>query len=129
MSKLMQQIVKFGLVGGIAFLLDYGVLYVLTEFVGVHYLVSGMISFTVSVIFNYIMSVKWVFDENVKQDKKVQFVVFIVLSAIGLGINQVIMWGLVDYLAIHYMLSKIFATGVVMVYNFVSRKVFIEGKG
>ena len=53
MKKLAAQIVKFGVVGGSAFLIDYGVMIALTELVGIHYLISSGISFAVSVIYNY----------------------------------------------------------------------------
>ena len=125
MKKLIDQILKFGIVGVIATIIDFAVLYLLTEFLHVHYLISSIISFTVSVIFNYILSIKWVFEVNHKQTKK-DFVIFVVLSVIGLGINSLIMYLLVDKLNIHYMFTKVFATGVVMVYNFITRKIFIE---
>lgn len=124
--KLLRQIVKFGFVGGTAFLIDYGVLFCLTEFLGVHYLISGTISFALSVIYNYILSIKWVFDTGNTRKKSEEFVVFLILSIIGLGINQVIMWLAVEKLQLYYMISKIFATAVVMVYNFVTRKMFLE---
>lgn len=126
MKRLLEQICKFGVVGVIAFLIDYGFLYIFTEFFGIHYLVSGAMSFCISVIFNYIASIIWVFDTKKDSNKVKEFVVFIVLSVIGLGINQVVMWGMVDHLNIYYMFSKIVATAVVMVYNFITRKMFLE---
>ena len=125
MKKLINQILKFGLVGVIATIIDFAVLYILTEFLHVHYLISSIISFIVSVIFNYILSIKWVFEVNHKQTKK-DFIIFVVLSVIGLGINSLLMYLLVDKLKFYYMFSKVFATGVVMVYNFITRKIFIE---
>ena len=125
MNKLIKQILKFGVVGGIAFVIDYALLYALTEFVGIHYLISSIISFSVSVIFNYILSVKWVFDVKKKQGTK-EFIIFIILSVIGLGINSLIMYLMVDTLKIHYMISKLVSTFIVMVYNFITRKIFIE---
>ena len=90
-----------------------------------HYLISAIISFTISVIFNYILSIKWVFDVRKKQGIK-EFIVFIILSVIGLLINELIMYVMVDFMFIHYMISKLFSTGVVMVYNFITRKIFVE---
>ena len=49
MKKLVAQIMKFGVVGVIAFVIDYGLLALLTEAFGVNYLVSATISFTASV--------------------------------------------------------------------------------
>ena len=124
-NKLVKQILRFTVVGGLAFVIDYGLLYVLTEFIGIHYLISSIISFTISVIFNYIMSITWVFDVTKKQGAK-EFIVFIILSVIGLGLNELIMYLMVDIMAIHYMISKLFSTGIVMVYNFITRKIFVE---
>lgn len=124
-KKLIDQILKFGVVGGLAFLIDYVLLYALTEFVGIHYLISSVISFTVSLIFNYILSIKWVFDVTKKQTVK-EITIFVILSVIGLGINQVVMYVGSDLLHIYYMLTKIVATAIVMVWNFVTRKIFIE---
>ncbi|MCD7886139.1 MAG: GtrA family protein [Clostridiales bacterium] len=128
MKKLLHQIMKFGVVGGLAFLIDYGLLALLTEVIGLHYLLSGAISFSVSVIFNYICSVLWVFDVDKKRGGARNLGIFLVLSILGLGINQLLMWLLVEGGGIYYLLAKIFATAVVMVYNFITRKLFLERK-
>lgn len=127
MKRLINQILKFGVVGGTAFLIDYGLLFVLTEFAGIHYLISGTISFAASVIYNYILSVVWVFDPVGERSKAKDMAVFLILSVMGLGINQAIMWVLVELFGVYYMLSKIAATAIVMVYNFITRKIFLEG--
>lgn len=126
LKNLIAQIIKFGFVGGTAFVIDFGVLWLLTEFAGVHYLLSNCIAFTVSVIYNYILSVYWVFDVSNKHSKTTELIVFVVLSVIGLGINQLIYWLCVEFASVHYLISKIVATAVVMVYNFVTRKMFLE---
>ena len=56
-KKLLKQIFRFVIIGGIAFLIDYAVLYCCKDILGIHYLISAAIAFTVSVIFNYIASV------------------------------------------------------------------------
>lgn len=126
MKKLIEQIMKFGVVGFLCFGIDYGLMIFLTEVCGISYLVSSGISFSVSVIVNYILSLKFVFDTGKDNNKIVEFLIFIILSVIGLGINQALMWVCVDKLHVHYMISKIGVTGVVMVYNFVTRKVILE---
>ena len=126
-NNLIKQILKFGIVGGIAFIIDYALLYVCTEYLNIYVLYSSIISFSISVIFNYIMSIKWVFDVNHQQTYK-DFTIFIIFSIIGLGINQLIMYLGIERLHIYYMLVKIASTGIVMVYNFITRKIFIEKK-
>ena len=126
MKKIIKQLMRFGIVGVLAFIIDYGLLYILTEKIGVYYLESSLISFGVSVIFNYIASVLWVFDVDKKKSKVKNFIIFIVLSVVGLGINQLLMWFGVDKIHIYYMIVKLFATGVVMIFNFITRKIFLE---
>ena len=126
MKKLIAQVLKFGVVGGTAFLIDYSIMIALTEFFGINYLISSGISFVVSVIYNYILSVHWVFDVDKNGNKKKEFVVFILLSVIGLGLNQLLMWIFVSKVHVFYMLSKIFVTAIVMIYNFVTRKFFLD---
>ncbi len=124
-KHLIEQVLKFGVVGVIAFLIDYSLLYALTEFCHIHYMISSIISFIVSLIFNYIASIYWVFDVKQKQTFK-EILVFTILSIIGLGINQLVMYLMTDVGNIYYMFSKLVATAIVMVWNFITRKIFIE---
>ena len=125
-ENLLIQIFKFGIVGGIAFLIDYIVLFCCKEFIGLSVLLSAAIAFTVSVIYNYIASVKWVFDVNKEKSAKKNFVIFIILSIIGLIITEIIMWIGSDIMKINYLIVKIIATAIVMVFNFITRKMFLE---
>ena len=126
MKKLIEQIMKFGIVGVLCFVIDYGLMIFLTEVFGISYLISSGISFSVSVIVNYKLSLKFVFKTDESRNKIIEFIIFVVLSVIGLWINQVLMWICVDKLHIFYMISKIGVTAVVMVYNFITRKLIIE---
>ena len=125
-ENLLIQIFKFGIVGGIAFLIDYFLLFCCKEFIGLSVLLSAAIAFTVSVIYNYIASVKWVFDVNKEKSAKKNFVIFIILSIIGLIITEIIMWIGSDIMKINYLIVKIIATSIVMVFNFITRKMFLE---
>ena len=128
MRKLIEQMIKFGFVGFLCFFIDYGIMVLLTEVAGIVYLVSSACSFTVSVIVNYILRVTFVFETDKEKSRIKEFIVFVFLSIIGLGINQLCMWFGVELLHISYLIVKIGATAVVMVYNFISRKLIIEKK-
>ena len=117
---------KFGVVGFIAFFIDYGLLALLTEVFSVNYLVSATISFTASVVFNYVASMRYVFTHKEGMSRRREFIIFVVLSVIGLGINNALMWAGVEVAHVHYLIVKIFATAVVMVWNFVTRKIFLD---
>ena len=126
MNKLIAQMMKFGIVGALAFLIDYGLLALLTELAGINYLISATISFTVSVIFNYLASMRYVFKHKDSMSRHREFIIFVSLSVIGLGINNACMWAGVELFHIHYLIVKIGATFIVMVWNFVTRKVFLD---
>ena len=125
-NKLLSQIFRFLLVGGLAFVIDYLTLIFCKEVLNIHVLISAAIAFTVSVIANYILSVKWVFDVDKEKSKKKNFVIFIIFSIIGLGLTELIMWFGVDIVKISYLIVKIVATAIVMVFNFITRKLFLE---
>ena len=132
---------KFGIVGIIAFFIDFGVFKLLSGVFGVHYLVANFFGFTISLIFNYIASMTFVFERKENADKRAEFVIFTVLSVIGLLLNELIIFLCIEgiYLKIPALTAhmsrqwaetfgKIVATGIVMVYNFITRKVFLEKK-
>ena len=126
MKRLLEQITKFGVVGVIAFVIDYGLMVLLTEFFSVDYLISATISFTVSVTFNYFASMRYVFTHKEGMSRRREFLIFVVLSAIGLVMNDAIMWLGTDLLSIDYRITKFAATFIVMVWNFVTRKIFLD---
>ncbi|MBE6157942.1 MAG: GtrA family protein [Firmicutes bacterium] len=125
-SKLFAQILKFLVVGGIAFVIDYLTLIFCKEVLNFNVLLAAAIAFTISVIFNYILSIKWVFDVDSNKDERKNFIIFIVFSIIGLVLTEIIMWFGTDIMNISYLIVKIVATAIVMVFNFITRKLFLE---
>lgn len=125
-KKLLSQILKFGVVGGLAFVIDYGIMVLCKELLDFSVLLSAALGFIVSVIFNYILSIAWVFDVNKEKDEKRNFILFIVFSIIGLILTEIIMWFGTSMMGISYLIVKIIATAIVMVFNFITRKMFLE---
>lgn len=124
MKKLINQILKFGVVGGIAFVIDYGILFLLAKVIGLNELISAAISFIISLTFNYFLSTKWVFEAKKQTPKEV--IIFVLLSVVGLGINEVLIYLGTKKLGIDVMIVKLFATAIVMIYNFITRKLILE---
>ena len=123
LKKLVTQFLKFGVVGVIATGIDFGIMIFLTEVFGVDPVISSGISFCTSTVFNYLASMRFVFKHREGLSKRREFIIFVVLSLIGLGLNQLIMWGGTTALGERwYVLVKVAATCIVMLWNFFSRK-------
>ena len=140
-NKSFLQIGKFALVGGINFLLDLGVLNLfifLTSIAsGPFYSVFKGASFVVAVINSYLLNKFWTFSDQ-RQNKKVtkEFLSFIVVSLIGLFINNIVASFLVNYIGPQAGLSEnlwaiigaIVAAFVGMFWNFVGYKFVVFRK-
>jgi putative flippase GtrA len=98
-----------------------------------------VIGFSVSVVVNYLLSMKYVFVRRDDLSRKKEFTIYLILSIIGLILNELILFVCVDVIYGNWswlrsfmhpraaeILAKIGATGIVMVYNFVTRKIFME---
>ncbi|MCR5420504.1 MAG: GtrA family protein [Lachnospiraceae bacterium] len=159
-KNLLDQIIKFGIVGGIAFLIDFAVYKAVNSLLPFDkgYIVAGVAGFSISLIFNYLASMRFVFERKEENSRKKEFMIFLILSLIGLGLNELFLLLYVEGIDknlkfIHYMheiiynvmdekgikvvksikevtelFAKIFATALVMVYNFISRKMTLEKK-
>lgn len=126
MKTLVVQFAKFGVAGFFSFLIDYGLLILLTEATPLEYFASSAISYTVSVLFNYILSLKFVFDVKGDRNKWHELLIFVILGIVGLGLTQMIMLVCVEKLKLFYALAKIISTLIVSTYNFISRKMLLE---
>lgn len=121
------QIIKFGIVGIIATFVDLGALVILKEFLQIDVLISSAMAFCISVAVNYILGMAFVF-ESKNQDKVREVIIFVLLSIGGLGLNQLILWIGVKFTSVYYLIVKLFALVIVPVYNFITRKIFLESK-
>lgn len=121
-----EEVIRFLIVGGGCFLLEYILLYVLTEYMHIGYLVSSAIAFTVSLLVNYILCLLVVF--NVKHQSSLEIGLFIITSLIGLILNQGVMWFLVEIIAWWYMFAKVIASGIVMIWNYITKRYILIRK-
>jgi putative flippase GtrA len=116
------QLMRYTVVGGLAFAVDFGTLFVLTEAAGLHYLVSAALAFLLGLSTNYALSVTWVFPRRRLRSRWVEFGIFGAIGLVGLGMNEFVMWVLTDKLGVHYLGSKAASAVVVYLWNFFARK-------
>ncbi len=129
MKTLLTQLAKFGVVGVVATVLDFGIMNLLHYGVRLDILLANTAGFAISLIFNYTASMKFVFEHRDGMSRRREFVIFVVLSLIGLALNDGIVLALNKGLALEANLAKIAATALVMTYNFATRKLFLDGTG
>ncbi len=123
-NKLLIQIIKFLIVGGTATIIDFSIFFILHDLTKQNTIISNIVGFSISLIYNYIISIKWVF--NVKKESKTNFLIFLILSIIGLIINTIIVYIGIEKLKWYSLFCKIAATSIVMIFNFITRKKFLE---
>lgn len=119
------QFSKYFIVGGVAFIFDFSVLFVLTEYYAVSYLTSAAVGFIVGLNVNYFLAKYFVFKESKIKNQKKEYMLVAAVSFFGLALNQGLIWGLTELLGVYYLFSKIISTVIIFVYNFIVRKIYI----
>lgn len=119
------QLFRYTFVGGLAFVVDFGLLFLLTELAHFHYLTSAAFAFLAGLLVNYILSKLWVFNTSSFKNRIIEFLVFAFIGVIGLGLTELLMWAFTEVIGTHYMLSKVLTTALVYFWNFFARKIII----
>ena len=138
MTNRLKEILKFAFTGGVCFVIEYAALILLKELLHIPVVAATPIAFLISVVFNYLLCVKWVFDGAQEGSKKAQLG-FLITSVMGLLLNWVIMWALTSLFGEDallfalfgieikvYMLNKVIATGLVMVWNYFTKRYVLK---
>jgi putative flippase GtrA len=116
------QLTRSLIVSAIALVVDFSALIILKQEFGINYLLAAAISFSLGVLVNYSLSVKWVFAYRQLSSKTHEFIIFVVITALGLLFNLLIIAGMVELLKADYRVGKLVSTVVVFFWNFLARK-------
>ena len=116
------QIIRYGSVSVICILTDVGLLFLLTEFANIHYLVSGAISYLTGMIINYVLSIFWVFPHRQMKNRGVEFLIFVAIGIAGGFINEGILWLCTDIFKIYYLISRGISAIIGFVWKYIVRK-------
>lgn len=127
-EKILTQLAKFVIVGVITTLIDWAIYYVLCYWVNMNPLVAQLFSFTISTFASYYMNTLWVFDTTKTKTKQRLITEFFVFSAVALGISTALLYLFIYKLGLNDMLAKVVTTAITMVFNFVTRKLFLEDR-
>lgn len=123
-SGVFRQLVRYALSGGLAFLVDFGLLWFVTDVLGLHYLIGACIGYIAGLIITYLLSISWIFDYRRMNSQAAEFSVFVLIGLAGLGLTQGLMYVFTDLWLGQdlYMVSKIITTVIVSLFNFAMKK-------
>ena len=132
-KRLIREFLRYLVVGGTAFLVDYATLYLLSHFVfqnmgnlGVY--LATAIGFIAGLTYNYVLSLIWVFQSAKERNKGKSiggFALFSLIGIIGLLLTEGGMYVGFQLLQIHYMIVKLFVAAFVLLWNYGARKLLI----
>ena len=128
LRPLITKFIKFGIVGASGMLVHFSVLYLFKEVVGLNPFLANTIGFVTAATTNYILNRIWTFHSQEKQ-VAVEYLKFILVSIIGLGVNNGTMWItgklLPDWFEDwRFYLIWVFAVGVTTLWNFFGNMLF-----
>src|SRR5215471_19575982 len=121
--EFLQKIGKFGIVGFIGMCVDFLVTWLLKEKIRINKYIANSIGFTCAVINNFFLNLKWTFHAG-GQNVNIYFIKFILISIIGLGLNNLFVYLFNDRLSINFYVSKALAVVCVFVWNFTANNYF-----
>lgn len=122
----LMELVRFGVTGGVCFLVEFAALTLLVELLHMPVLWATALAFLISVIVNYALCVKWVFTGAKGGSGRVRLQ-FLMTSGMGLGLNELLMWLMNIRLGVQYQLAKVIATLMVMIWNYVTKRLVLRG--
>lgn len=112
-------------VGGIAAIVDIGGFMLLTGLFRIAWFWAAVASFLAAVAVNYFLSIRFVFASGVRFSRNAEMALVLLVSAIGLVLNEVALWVLIERTGAGRLLAKLIATAVVFLWNYGSRQSFI----
>jgi len=119
------RILRYFVVGGVAASVDIGFFFLLAKLAGFNYLVVAPLGFILATWVNYELSVRLVFQSGARFSRRREILLVYVVSTVGLLINQLVLYLLVDQAGAELMLSKLTATVTVFFWNYATRNNYV----
>jgi putative flippase GtrA len=121
-NTLFRESLVYALGSAAGFAVDVGLLAILVEFGGLHYLLAATISFLAGTSIVYWVSIRHAFTHRSVADARREFLIFAAIGLGGITVNLGVMAGLVEGLDVHYLVAKFAAAGLSFCVNFGLRR-------
>jgi putative flippase GtrA len=116
---------KYGVVGGVAALIDLSLFWLGVEVLGWNWAVVAPIAFSVSTIAHYFLSIWMVFQRGARFGKLMEIAAIFAASIVGLVINQVALLVLLEVMGMGTVVSKLIADVAIIAWNYSVRAYYI----
>jgi putative flippase GtrA len=118
-------LVRYFVAGVIGAGTQIGSLFIFTDIFKIWYLYSSILSFVVAIVISFTLQKFWTFKDNSTKKIHYQFAKYILVASLGLVLNTILMFILVDFISIWYIFAQIIAGAIIAVINFIMYKFFI----
>ena len=119
------QVLRSAAAAHLGFWVDFAALALLTEIIGLYYLISAALAFTVGLCVTYGLSVLWIFKHRRIKSRIAEFAAFCLIGLVGAVVMLACMWLLTEVVHLHYLVSKIASSVLVFALNFTMRKLLL----
>ena len=119
---------RFAFIGFIGTIINLLVLYFLTEFLEVYYMISAVFAFVIAATNNFIFNKIWTFKEKIKLNLGKKYLQFFFVSLIALFVNLFFLYTVTEFLGIYYLISQVIAIGIALSVNFLGNKIWTFSK-
>lgn len=128
-NRIFGHINKFGIVGCLNTLIDFGAFSLLNSVFGVNYVISQIISYSSGTLNSYFCNKFWTFKDTRGRKKTTSEVVqFIVVNVASLGVSILGLSILLRNNSMNSLIAKIFSMGLAQAVNFLGYRFWVFGK-
>ncbi len=123
-KEIILQFLKFAFVGLIGTFVNIFILYILTEYFNIFYIISAFYAFLIAVTTNFIFDKIWTFNEKIYERITKEYSTFFIVSLSALSVNIFFLYIFTEFLGIYYIISQIMAIGISLMINFIGNKIW-----
>ena len=121
----MKRLVRYFGVGAVAATVDISLFAIFAGYLGYPYLIVAAFTFILATFVNYVLSIRFVFESGVRFARNHEMAIVFLVSGVGLGLNQLVLYLGVGLAHIEPIMSKMIATATVFGWNYMARARFV----
>lgn len=119
------QLFRYFVVSGLSLVIDFCTLFLFTDLLRIHYLVSSVLSYSIGLLLNYYISVNWVFGSRTYADRRKEFTIFVAIGIAGLGINTLVMWVCTGLFSLYYLAARVISAAIGYTWKYAARRLIL----